>query len=147
MTDDNAGTYWERSDLFDMALDLTGGRRGLAALAQALTRWIAHLLAVEVVIEPLTELREARFTWYVGLDAEATRIGDRLWNGEALDERTAGRVAGLFRLTFADRAQVSDRLNGQPVYLLMAMSADKILRLKPQNLVVGLPIKRMEPAS
>ena len=26
--------YWERSDLFDMALDLTAGRRGLAALAR-----------------------------------------------------------------------------------------------------------------
>ena len=27
----NADSYWGRSDLFDMALDLTAGRRGLAA--------------------------------------------------------------------------------------------------------------------
>ena len=33
MTDDNAAHYLEHSDLFDVALDLTGGRRGLAALA------------------------------------------------------------------------------------------------------------------
>ena len=49
-------------------------------------RLIAHLLAIEVAIEPLTELREATLSWYVGLDAEATRIGDALWNGEGLDE-------------------------------------------------------------
>ena len=53
-------------------------------------RWIAHLLGVEVEIEPLTELREAKFTWYVGLDADGSRIGDLLWNGEELDEATAG---------------------------------------------------------
>ena len=64
-------------------------------------RWIAHLLGVEVDIEPLTELRDAKLTWYVGLDAEATQIGDALWNGEELDEAPQRRVVGLFRLTFA----------------------------------------------
>ncbi len=86
INDDNAESYWERSDRFDMALDLTGGRAGLAALAEAMRRWIAHVLGVEVTIEPLTELRDAPLTWYVGLDADATKIGDRLWNGEELDE-------------------------------------------------------------
>ena len=28
LNDDNAHDYWERSDQFDMALDLTAGRRG-----------------------------------------------------------------------------------------------------------------------
>jgi hypothetical protein len=28
----------------------------------------------------------------------------------------------------------------RPIYLIMAMSADKTLRLKPQNLVTGLPL-------
>src|SRR5262249_8688511 len=32
LNDGNAESYWERSDLFDMALDLTAGRRGLEAL-------------------------------------------------------------------------------------------------------------------
>ena len=79
LTDDNAHSYWERSDLFDMALDLTVGRRGLAALGTALERWVRHLLSVEIEIEPLRELRDALLTWYVGLDAEGTRIGDALW--------------------------------------------------------------------
>ena len=46
LSDDNAAHYWERSDLFDMALDLTAGRRGLAALGEVIERWVAHLLAV-----------------------------------------------------------------------------------------------------
>ena len=45
LNDDNADDYWERSDRFDMALDLTAGRRGLAALGEVIARWIKHLLA------------------------------------------------------------------------------------------------------
>src|SRR5476649_493920 len=88
INDDNAESYWERSDQFDMALDLTAGREGLAALAEAMRRWIAHVLGVEVTIEPLTELREATLSWYVGLDADATKIGDMMWNSEEIDEAT-----------------------------------------------------------
>ena len=95
---DNADSYWERSDQFDMAIDLTGGRDGLVALATAMQRWIAHVLGVDVTIEPLTEMREVNLAWYVGLDADATKIGDLLWNGEDLDEATMAQVIGLFRL-------------------------------------------------
>jgi hypothetical protein len=147
MTEDNAESYWERSDMFDMALDLTGGRRGLKGLAQAMTRWLVHLLAVDVSIEPLSELRDAKFTWYVGLDAEATQIGDKIWNGDMLDDKTAGRVTGLFKLSFANAAAIDDKLKGGPVYLIMAMTQDKQLRMKPQNLLTGLPIKRLEVVS
>ena len=45
LNDDNAHDYWERSDRFDMALDLTAGRRGLAALGDVIARWVRHLLA------------------------------------------------------------------------------------------------------
>src|ERR1041385_2099036 len=55
MSDDNAAHYFQQCDLCHVALDMTAGRRGLAALAEAMRRWIAHLLNVEVVIEPLTE--------------------------------------------------------------------------------------------
>jgi hypothetical protein len=147
LSDSNADTYWERSDLFDMALDLTAGRRGLTALGEVVERWVAHLLAVDVAIEPVVELQDVTFTWYVGLDAEATRIGDVLWNGDDLDEPTRGRVIGLYRLTFPDSADVLERVRGEPVYLITAMSADKVLRLKPQNLITGLPIQHLESVS
>jgi hypothetical protein len=144
MSDDNAAHYFEHSDLFHVALDLTAGRRGLTALAEAMRRWIAHLLGVDVEIEPLTELREAKFTWYVGLDSDGSRIGDLLWNGEELDEATAGRVVGLFRLTFRDPGIVIEKVQGEAVYLILAMTGDKLLRFKPQNLVTGLPVRRLE---
>src|SRR5438270_7014960 len=109
MSEDNADHYFEHSDLFHVALDMSAGRRGLVALAEAMRRWIAHVLNEEVMIEPVTELRDAKFTWYVGLDADGSRIGDLLWNGEELDETTAARVVGLFSLTFRDSSVVMDK--------------------------------------
>jgi len=147
LSDSNAAAYWGRSDLFDMALDLTAGRRGLAALGDVVARWVRHLLAVEVRIEPLVEMQDVTLTWYVGLDADATRIGDALWNGDDLDEATRARVVGLYRMEFADPADVLEKVRGAPVYLMTAMSADKVLRLKPQNLVTGLPVQHLETVS
>jgi hypothetical protein len=145
--EENAEHYWHRSDQFDMGLDLTAGRRGQTALASVMTRWLSHLLGVDVTIEPVTELREARLTWYVGLDGDATALGDRLWNGETLDEEANGRVLGLYRLNFADPSLMRQEIDGEPVYLIMAISAQKLVRLKPQNLLTGLPIRHLEAAT
>jgi Family of unknown function (DUF6352) len=147
INDDNADSYWERSDSFDMALDLTGGRAGLVALAEAMRLWIAHVLGVEVIVEPLTELRDAPLSWYVGLDADATKIGDQLWNADDLDEATMAGVIGLFALTFRDPAIVLDKVKGETVYLILAMTPDKTIRMKPQNLITGLPIRHLEAVS
>jgi hypothetical protein len=144
INDDNAAHYFEHSDQFHMAIDLTAGRRGLSALAQAMTRWVNHVLGIEVDIEPLTELRDVALTWYVGLDADATRIGDALWNGDELDEAQAGRVVGIFRLTFRNPSLVMEKVQGESVYLILAMTADKLLRMKPQNLLTGLPVRHLE---
>jgi hypothetical protein len=40
-----------------------------------------------------------------------------------------------------------DNVKDEPVYLILAMDRDKVLRMKPQNLVTGLPIKQVEPVS
>jgi hypothetical protein len=147
LNDDNAASYWERSDRFDMAFDLTGGRAGLAALGEAMRRWIAHVLGLEVTIKPLTALHEAPLTWYVGLDAASTRLGDRLWNGETLDNAAMSAVVGMFALRFCDASVMLDKVKGEPVYLILAMTADKTIRMKPQNLITGLPIKHLEVVS
>jgi Family of unknown function (DUF6352) len=145
LSEENADGYWQRSD--QLGFDLTGGRRAPAALAEAMTRWISHLLGIDVAIEPLAELHNATLTWYVGLDSEATRIGDRLWHGEILDDWSAGRVLALFRLSFAEAAFVADALAREPVYLILAMTPDQGVRMKPQNLLTGLPVKQLEAAS
>jgi hypothetical protein len=143
----NSKTYWDRSDLFDMAFDLTAGQRGLAALGDVIARWVSHLLSVEVAIEPMVEASNVPFTWYVGLDAEATGIGDALWNGEALDAATRARIVGLYRATVGDAAVVLDKARGEPTYLILAMTPDGKLRMKPQNLVTGLPLRHLEAVS
>lgn len=147
LNDDNAETYWERSDRFDMALDLTAGRAGLAALAEAMRRWIGHVLAVEVDVEPLTTLHDAALTWYVGLDVDATKIGNALWNGEDLDDTAMSRVVGLFRLSFCDPSVMLEKVKSEPVYLIFAMTPDNMIRMKPQNLLTGLPIRHLETVS
>jgi hypothetical protein len=144
LSDATAGSYWERSDRFDMALDLAAGQRGLVALGNVVTRWISHLLAIDVAVEPLVELHNTSWSWYVGLDSEATRIGDSIWNGNDLDDATRAKLVGLFRLTFLDPADMIEKVRGEPIYLLAAVTADDMLRLKPQNLMTGLPIRQTE---
>jgi hypothetical protein len=141
LNDDNAATYWERSDSFDMALDLSAGRRGLAALAAVLERWIAHVLGIAVAITPVAEPGDVALSWYVGLDAEATRLGDALWRRGAFDPDEGAAIVAVFALSFADPNIVLERLAGEPIYLILAMTADRVLRIKPQNLLNGLPIR------
>ena len=123
--------YWERSDRFDMALDLSVGGRGNAALARVIAAWLRHMLSLDASVEPMRELRDARFTWYVGLDADGTRIGDALWRGEPIGDDTRARLAALFGLTLGTAPD--------PVFLILAMTQDRMLRMKPQNLLTGLP--------
>lgn len=147
LNEHNAADYWQRSDQFDLALDLTAGRRGLAALGEVIERWVAHLLSTNAKVAPLVELRDAEFSWYVGLDAEATRIGDLLWNGESVDDASRERVVALYRLEFDEPGIMSEKVRGEPVFLMAAMTADKVLRLKPQNLITGLPVQQLEAVS
>ena len=144
LNDATAASYWEHSDRFDMALDFAAGQRGMAALGVAITHWLSHLLAVDVAIEALTELRDARLAWYVGMSSDASRIGDAIWNGGELSDAMRAQLIGLFRLTFLNPADMIEKVRGEPVYLLLAMAPDEVLRLKPQNLVTGLPLRHEE---
>jgi hypothetical protein len=48
----------------------------------------------------------------------------------------------LFRLDFAQPADMRPALAGKPVYLGMAMDEGSRLRMKPQNLLLNLPLAR-----
>jgi hypothetical protein len=48
----------------------------------------------------------------------------------------------LFRLDFVDPADMLAEVAGRPVYLAMAMDGQNRLRLKPQNLLLNLPLAR-----
>jgi len=140
LDDGNAWTYWSRSDAHTMALNIGSNPRSREGLARAIEVWVRHLLNLEVRVEPVAAIEDSDWRWFVGLDAEATVIGNALWTGEAVDEAAGARVLALFRLTFVDGAAIDPRLSGHPVYCLLAMTADGTVRLKPQNLIMGLPL-------
>lgn len=142
----NAGSYFARSERFDMVLDVAFTRPGLDALARVLERWVRHFQGVEVVIQPVQTISDERWSWHVGLDAEATAILNAMWHGADVPQTDLARILSLFRLEFADSRAMLERVAGRPVYLAMAMDGDKRLRLKPQNLLTGLPL-RQEMAS
>ena len=72
---------------------------------------------------------------------------DAIWKGNDVDSDLRERLIGLYRLGFNDPSDVIEKVRGQPVYLLSAMTADEELRLKPQNLVNSLPIRCEETAN
>ncbi|KQZ95327.1 hypothetical protein ASD64_18770 [Mesorhizobium sp. Root157] len=148
LEEENADSYFGRSDAFDMVLRLgsadSAARRGIATAMEA---WIRHLLAVEVTIEPVQRIEDDNWAWFVGLDAEATRIGNALWRGEDLDPETAEQIIALFRLSFSDIGEVSPEVGTQPIWLILAMTPDRTIRMKPQNLIVGLPLRATAPAN
>jgi hypothetical protein len=113
---------------------------GLAALARVLERWIAHFLGVRTTIRPLQRIDDPAWVWHIGLDAEATALLNDLYRGDAPDDERLHRLLGLYRLDIVDAAVVRPDLVGKPVYLGLAMNADGLLRLKPQNLLLNLPL-------
>jgi hypothetical protein len=139
----NADCYWERSDRYDLVFDASFGQPGLKALCRVLEAWIAHLLGVETTIEPVKEIDDDRWVWHVGLDAESSAILNDLYDGNVLDEERTRHLLALFRLEFASAVGVRPELAGRPIYLGLAMSEQKIVTLKPQNLLTNLPLARV----
>lgn len=113
---------------------------GLKALARVLEVWVAHFLGVRTTIRPLQRIDDPAWAWHIGLDAEASAILDDLYRGTTPEPQRMQRLLGLFRLDFANPAEMRADLAGKPVYLGIAMSESHTLRLKPQNLLINLPL-------
>ncbi|MDH5245784.1 MAG: DUF6352 family protein [Betaproteobacteria bacterium] len=136
----NAAAYWERDERHDLAVSLNRGRPALDALCRVLEKWIAHFHGVAVTIRPQSEIEDRRWVWHVGLDAEASALLNDLYNRVDVDETRMGRLLCLFELTFADPGAMRPAIAGRPVYLAMAMDDEGRLKLKPQNLLLNLPL-------
>ena len=139
---DNAEQYWERSEARDFVLGLNHGQPGLQALCEVLALWVRHFLGLEVTVAPEGEIDDELWVWHVGLDAQASAVLNALYQGQDVDEEATRRMLCLFRLDFADAGSVRPEVAGKPVYLAMAMDANNRLKLKPQNLLVNLPLAR-----
>ncbi|MGH7069440.1 MAG: DUF6352 family protein [Acetobacteraceae bacterium] len=140
MDDTNAWTYWSRSDAFTMALDLATVRSRLA-LASAIAAWVHHLLGIDASVEPVARIDDQDWRWFVGLDRQGSEIGNAMWLAQSIDQDAMSRVLALFRLEVTATDLVEPKAAGHPVYLLSALERDNMLRMKPQNLVVGLPLR------
>jgi len=144
MSQDNAAGYWNRDERYDLAISLNRGQPALAALCRVLEKWIAHFLLVDVTIEPKREIDDARWVWHVGLDSEASSLLNDLYNRVEIADDRMERLLCLFELRFADPTVTHEAIGGRPVYLAMAIDAERRLRLKPQNLLLNLPLARRQ---
>ena len=100
------------------------------------------MLGVIVTIRPQREIDDKRWVWHVGLDAEASSLLNDLYNRVDVDDSRMGRLVALFRLSFAQPTDMRPAIAGRPVYLAMAIDERRRLRLKPQNLLLNLPLAR-----
>jgi hypothetical protein len=140
LNEDNQACYFGRDERHDTVLDLSFARPGLDALCRTLERWVAHLLGVAVSIQPVQRIDDQRWVWHTGLDAVASELLNDLYQGREVNEARMERLLSLFRLDFADTSVMRRDVAGRPVYLAMAATEAKTLRLKPQNLLVNLPL-------
>ena len=138
----NAQTYWDRDERHDVAVSLNRGRPALDALCRVLEKWVAHMQGVAVSIRPQSEIDDQRWVWHVGLDAEASALLNDLYNRVDVDAARMERLLCLFELTFTHPGDMRAAIAGRPVYLAMAMDAQRRLKLKPQNLLLNLPLAR-----
>ncbi len=140
LDDKNAGRYFERDERYDTVLNLNHGRPGCAALCRVLERWIAHFHGVRTTVKPVREIPDQEWVWHVGLDTEATAMLNELYEGGEVEPERMKRIVGLFRVDLRDPVVLRPEVAGSPVFLGLAMAADGTLRMKPQNLLLNLPL-------
>ena len=138
----NADAYFGRDEDRDFAIGLNRGAPAQAALCRVLERWIMHFTGVRVHVRPEREIDDARWRWHVGLDAEASGMLNDLFDGRDVDEARLARLLCLFRLDFADASDMLAQIAGFPVWLAIAMDERHVVKMKPQNLLMNLPLAR-----
>ena len=153
---DNAVGYWQGGRPHEWVLDLTHAisnelghglsfqmvnrHSGLRALARGLERWVAHLLGVQVTIEPLQRIDDPAWRWHIGLDVPSMALLNDLYEERPVEPERLAQLVSLFRLDFANAGDMRPDIAGRPIYLGLATTPDGILRLKPQNLLLNLPL-------
>jgi len=140
LTRQNAELYWMRGERFDTVLPVSAGQPGADALCRVLERWVRHFHDTAVSIIPVRRVDGERWHWHVGLDAEATALLNDLYLGREPDDERRRRLLCLFELRFHDPSALRPDLAGLPVHLGMAMNDRGTLKLKPQNLLLNLPL-------
>jgi hypothetical protein len=137
----NKDIYWARSDRFDTVIDFRFDQPAPDAFARVVEGWLWHLMKLEVRVEPRPRIDDSDWRWHIGLDREATRILNALYEGQPLSIHDIEQIVGLFRMRICDERAAIDRVKGKPIYLALAMTTDRRMKMKPQNLLTNLPLR------
>ena len=136
----NAELYWKRESRYDTVISINHGRAALEAYCRVIEGWVAHFHGVEVKVRPLARIDEPRWSWHIGLDAESTALLNDLYAGVEVEHGRMRRLLSLFRMEFAHAADMRVDIAGRPVYLALSANEDDVVRMKPQNLLLNLPL-------
>ena len=140
LNDDNQDAYWPRSETCDWVLSLNRGQPGLDALCEVMAKWVQHFLGVKVSIQTERDIDDDQWVWHVGLDAQASGVLNDLYQGLEVEPQRMERLLCLFKLSFDEPNDMLAEVRGKPVYLAMAVDENQRLKLKPQNLLLNLPL-------
>ncbi len=137
---ENAQAYWLRDQRHDFVISMNFGRAANKAFCRVMERWIRHFFGVTVSIRPLRAVEDHGWAWHIGLDAESTALLNGLWCGDEVEPGNLRRLLALFRLDFEDPAVVRADVAGRPIYMALSMNESNVVRMKPQNLLLNLPL-------
>ena len=141
----DAGTrdeYWQRDERYDTVLQLNSTHPGCAALCRVIEAWVVHFHQTPVTVAAVREIPDDDWVWHVGLDADSTAMLNEIYNGDDVGEERMRRIIGLYRLDFGNPSDMRAEIAGKPVFLGLAATHDGLLRMKPQNLLMNLPLAR-----
>jgi hypothetical protein len=137
---ENAQAYWLRDQRHDFVISMNFGRAANKAFCRVIEKWIRHFFGVAVSVAPLRSIEDRNWAWHIGLEAESTALLNELWRGEEVEQGRFRRMLALFRLDFDDPAAMRADIAGRPVYLALSMDDNSVVRMKPQNLLLNLPL-------
>jgi hypothetical protein len=137
---ENAHAYWQRDQRHDFVISLNFGRAANKAFCRVIEKWIRHFHGVTVSVQPLRAIEDRSWSWHIGLDAESTGLLNDLWRGDEIEPGRLRQLLALFRLDFEEPAAMRADVAGRPVYLALSMDENGIVRMKPQNLLLNLPL-------
>ena len=135
----NAALYWERESRYDTVVSFTYGRPALDALARVIERWIGHFLQWRCG-EADPPDRGAALGMAHRARRRIHRDPERAVGGQRGRPRAAcSNILALFALRFEDPAAMRGDIAGRDVYLALS-AEDGVVRMKPQNLLLNLPL-------
>jgi Family of unknown function (DUF6352) len=126
---------------------LANKHSGVKALASMLELWAQHMLGVPLRITPLAKVEDSAWRWHTGLDATSSSLLNDLYAGTPVEPERMAQLLSLFRIDFLQAGDMRADLAGKPVYAGIAMTEAGLLRVKPQNLLLNLPLAQTVAAA